>query len=150
MVALAGCGGGPAAKSPADKAAAANGGDNVGAAGTGNAADGPVGPVSFAPPVQQACMMHQEANTHHLCLSGSDGQCFHYGAVCQPEDPCVLELQTGEHKECKKFTEGRCDEFGKACKPKSSCQYDTKERRYRTCDAPKAGACGRFSATCDP
>ncbi len=108
------------------------------------------GPIEFAPPSKQACMLHQEAGAHFLCLSGADGQCFHYGSVCVPTDACVLELSTGQLKACKDFSEGACVEFGETCTPKTNCLYDTKQRRYRTCDEVKPGKCGRFSAVCDP
>ncbi len=108
------------------------------------------GPVEYATSTSQACMLHQEAGGHYLCLSGADGQCFHYGAVCEPADSCTLELSSNTYKVCKKFTEGACQEFGAACKPKGSCLYDPGQRRYRSCASPKLGGCSEFGTTCDP
>lgn len=113
-------------------------------------ANAPTGPIGFATASPGACMLHQEAGGHHSCLSGADGQCFHYGAVCEPANTCTLDLSSGTHKECKKFTEGACADFGAACKPKRSCLYDMEQRRYRSCSEPKTGGCSAFGATCDP
>ena len=122
------------------------GGDKAGSSD----ANVPLGPVGFATKTPAACMLHQEAGGHYECLSGADGQCFHYGAVCQPADSCTVELSTGTYKECKKFTEGACEVFAGSCKPKSKCLYDPGQRRYRNCSVPKTGGCSTFGATCNP
>ena len=108
------------------------------------------GPLEFAAPDDRACMFHQESSGFFACLSGADGQCFHYGAVCEPADTCVPDLSSGEFRHCKKFTEGRCERFDASCKPGGTCLYDTAARRYRTCSKPSDGGCSEFGATCDP
>ncbi|MCP4448197.1 MAG: hypothetical protein GY811_23095 [Myxococcales bacterium] len=143
------CGGTPSPKVPTTESK----GHGVGDGGGANSEEGasePAGPISFAVPEGRACMLHQEAGGHHSCLSGSDGQCFHYGAVCVPASACVLDIASGRHKVCKTFAEGRCDLFGDACKPQSSCLYDLAERRYRNCSKIESGRCETFGATCDP
>ncbi len=142
--------GGPSKKDAASTAKPVDGNAVNGEPGGNSAVETPAGPVGYATPGNAACMLHQEAGGHYSCLSGADGQCFHYGAVCQPKDVCTIEIASATYKECKTFTEGACVEFLAECKPKRTCLYDASQRRYRSCPTPKLGGCTAFGAPCDP
>lgn len=129
------------------KHTAATEGEHVGA---GSNTATPSGPVRYAEPKNRSCMFHQGAGGYFSCLSGSDGQCFHFGGVCTPDDACVPDPASGEHRSCENFTEGRCDRLGAACKPEGTCVYDSKEHRYRSCTKTIKGGCQSFGATCEP
>lgn len=107
-------------------------------------------PISFAEVRERPCMLHLEADGYFACLSGSDGQCFHYGAACQPASLCMFERSSGLHKICSQVREGRCEAYGSPCEPTDGCMFDVAKGRYRSCESASAGGCKSFTGPCLP
>ena len=113
-------------------------------------AQGPEGTVTFVDASPKACMLHAEADGYFRCLSAADGQCFHFGATCEPPASCMFERKSKLHKTCKEAHEGRCVSFGSTCEPKDSCMFDATTNRYRSCESASKGGCASFGKSCDP
>lgn len=135
---------------PAAKMSPGNTPDNAKAGEGTPHAEGARGPVTFVKASPKACMLHEEADGYFRCLSGTGGECFHFGATCAPPDLCMYERKSKLHKTCSKESLGRCTAFGSACAPKDSCMYDPAKNRYRKCETAKGGACSRFGDACLP
>jgi hypothetical protein len=108
------------------------------------------GPLTFAKGGERACMLHYEADGYFRCLASADGQCFHFGAVCQPPKECMFDRKSKLHKTCTEVREGRCLRFGASCQPADACMYDPKSNQYHHCEAASKGACSRFADVCEP
>ncbi len=108
------------------------------------------GAVGFLQAKPKACMFHMEAKGYFKCLSGADGQCFHYGAMCSPDDSCMVDATSGQTKNCTEQDEGECVVFKELCQQKNTCQFSVEERRYKTCTSPAVGGCKAFGSVCNP
>lgn len=96
------------------------------------------------------CMYHAGADTYHMCLSGAEGNCSHFGATCAPKSKCMYDRRTASHRSCTKIVDGRCAKFAAACAPTGNCMYNRRDNLYHQCASPRAGKCPSFGATCLP
>ncbi|MBL4636452.1 MAG: hypothetical protein JKY56_21520 [Kofleriaceae bacterium] len=106
--------------------------------------------VGFLKAKPQACMYHQEAQGYFRCLSGADGQCFHFGESCAPKNLCMFDMSKGVARTCESAVNGQCFSPGDACEKKKSCQYSLTDRRYHICEQSSEGKCKRIGALCLP
>jgi hypothetical protein len=110
---------------------------------------GPARPLSFAACQAAPCMLHAGRARYHQCLHAAGGQCFHYGAPCEPTDQCMLD-PAGQYRKCQRARSGECLDFGPACEPAGRCMVDPRDGLSRTCEQVTDGRCQRFGAACSP
>lgn len=103
------------------------------------------------PCASASCAYHEGSATYAVCLTGGDGACFHWGAICEPSDACMFDATKRAYRACAQAAGGQCARFGAACAPVRNCWFDPTDGRHRVCDRASAdGTCATYGATCAP
>ncbi len=97
------------------------------------------------------CVYHAGADRYRACSHAAQGECFRFGATCEPEDRCMFDGELRAYRACERASAGRCAEFGTPCAPSDRCMFDPESRRYRHCEqTDDDGACVGYGAACMP